>query len=203
MNEQDGAQRIAQERWRQREREGFSAEHDTEHDQGELMDAALCYIGAAATSTAPNARFALAPVKDPPADWPWAEEWWKPTWSDPVRNLVKAGALIAAEIDRLVSGATGDADEHAVEWTDPVPVAIYKLFCEGAAALRLDGSLPAAAVVGELTRLLKRIADRLMPSAPNSRRRLAEILIDAQLGDGRMDYSSLIEHLLARDALLK
>ena len=27
-------------------------------------------------------------------------EWWKPS-IDPVRNLAKAGALIAAEIDRL------------------------------------------------------------------------------------------------------
>ena len=35
-------------------------------------------------------------------DWPWAKKWWKPS-DDPVRNLVKAGALIAAEIDRLES----------------------------------------------------------------------------------------------------
>lgn len=41
--------------------------------------------------------------------WPWDEEWWKPS-EDPVRNLVKAGALIAAEIDRLqrVDGGEGD-----------------------------------------------------------------------------------------------
>jgi len=31
--------------------------------------------------------------------WPWGKEWWKP--SDRRRDLVKAGALIAAEIDRL------------------------------------------------------------------------------------------------------
>ena len=29
------------------------------------------------------------------------EEWWKPTPKNRVRELVKAGALIAAEIDRL------------------------------------------------------------------------------------------------------
>ena len=34
-----------------------------------------------------------------PRDWPWEPEAWKPTY--PVRDLVKAGALIAAEIDRL------------------------------------------------------------------------------------------------------
>jgi hypothetical protein len=32
--------------------------------------------------------------------WPWDQDWWKPS-PDPIRNLVKAGALIAAEIDRL------------------------------------------------------------------------------------------------------
>jgi len=32
---------------------------------------------------------------------PFDEEWWKPSPDDPVWQLVKAGALIAAEIDRL------------------------------------------------------------------------------------------------------
>ena len=35
--------------------------------------------------------------------WPytWAEKWWKPSPGDRIRELEKAGALIAAEIDRL------------------------------------------------------------------------------------------------------
>ncbi len=33
--------------------------------------------------------------------WPWEMAWLKIS-EDPVRNLVKAGALIAAEIDRLL-----------------------------------------------------------------------------------------------------
>ena len=37
------------------------------------------------------------------SDWPWPPEFWKPS-DDPVRNLVKAGALIAAEIDRQAGG---------------------------------------------------------------------------------------------------
>ncbi len=36
------------------------------------------------------------------AGWPWFDGW-KPDLSDPIRNLVKAGALIAAEIDRLAT----------------------------------------------------------------------------------------------------
>jgi hypothetical protein len=35
-----------------------------------------------------------------PKDWPWDLSWLKPS-PDPKHNLVKAGALIAAEIDRL------------------------------------------------------------------------------------------------------
>jgi hypothetical protein len=33
--------------------------------------------------------------------WPWDREWWKPTPNNRIRELAKAGALIAAEIDRL------------------------------------------------------------------------------------------------------
>lgn len=32
---------------------------------------------------------------------PWDNEWWKPSPDDRKRELVKAGALIAAAIDRL------------------------------------------------------------------------------------------------------
>ena len=34
--------------------------------------------------------------------WPWNVVWWKPTPDDRIRELAKAGALIAAEIDRLI-----------------------------------------------------------------------------------------------------
>lgn len=44
----------------------------------------------------------------PPDGWPWAPEWWKPS-NDPVANLVRAGALIAAELDRLAR-ATSPAE---------------------------------------------------------------------------------------------
>lgn len=39
------------------------------------------------------------PRADVPELWPWPSEWWKPT--DVRRDLVKAGALILAEIERL------------------------------------------------------------------------------------------------------
>jgi len=40
-----------------------------------------------------------------PTMWPWHQGWWKPSPNDRIRELVKAGALIAAEIDRLQRGA--------------------------------------------------------------------------------------------------
>lgn len=79
-----GASMIAAERQRQIEVEGWTHEHDDEHRHGELVSAAVCY-----------AKPALADTY-----WPWDPFWWKPS-DDPIRNLVKAGALIAAEIDRL------------------------------------------------------------------------------------------------------
>lgn len=33
--------------------------------------------------------------------WPWNWNWWKPTPDDRIKELRKAGALIAAEIDRI------------------------------------------------------------------------------------------------------
>ena len=81
-----GIELIAEERKRQVDEEGWTEEHDDQHTCGELKIAAACYTT----------------LSDHPAPsfWPWLIEWWKPS-GDPIRNLVKAGALIAAEIDRL------------------------------------------------------------------------------------------------------
>jgi hypothetical protein len=84
-----GATLIARERQRQIDEEGWTPEHDDLHRHGELLEAAECYAYAARSG-----------ILHPPRGWPWEPSWWKPT-DDPVRNLVKAGALIAAEIDRL------------------------------------------------------------------------------------------------------
>lgn len=89
-----GANKIAEERGRQVVAEGWTVEHDDDHCAGELSAAADCYLLAA------KRRFeGLKVSTTPPTSWPWSIEWWKPS-PDPVRNLVKAGALIAAEIDR-------------------------------------------------------------------------------------------------------
>ena len=89
-----GIELIAEERQRQIEVEGWTAEHDDLHDMGELVAAAMCYL------THPDDR-AEEFGDDPPIWWPWELMWWKPEPLNRIRELQKAGALIAAEIDRL------------------------------------------------------------------------------------------------------
>ena len=83
-----GVELIAAERQRQIDVEGWTPEHDDTHSSGQMLAAANCYIRKT------QGRDWLI------SGWPWADECPKPS-KDPVRNLVKAGALIAAEIDRL------------------------------------------------------------------------------------------------------
>lgn len=93
-----GIELICEERQRQISQEGWTAEHDDQHSCGELSVAAAIYA-------APGAAQGL-PVGQRPRNkilpfWPWDIGWYKPTPDNRVRELVKAGALIAAEIDRL------------------------------------------------------------------------------------------------------
>lgn len=96
----DGAQLIVDERDRQIVEEGWTPEHDAEHDEGALTAAALAYTQHAALQVHNAPLAASEEFREPPDVWPWGDSWWKPS-DYPVRNLAKAGALIAAEIDRL------------------------------------------------------------------------------------------------------
>lgn len=86
----NGVELIAAERTRQVGVEGWSPEHDDEHGDGELAVAAACYAVPRGSVAASAARA---------QHWPFEPEAWKP--GDRIRELAKAGALIAAEIDRL------------------------------------------------------------------------------------------------------
>ncbi len=125
-----GIELIADERQRQIDSEGWTADHDDEHTDGSLAFAAICYA-------APDLLFRKDELaagnfyRDP---WPnsWDRRWDKrPYFSgsrDNVSNtvgdpdlytdeerldlLVKSGALIAAEIDRLQrAGHTAEGTE--------------------------------------------------------------------------------------------
>jgi hypothetical protein len=91
---------IASERARHLAVEGWTPEHDDEHSKGELAQAAACY-----------AWPPMRPIEVKKA-WPWRGDEWKPELfgvgagefektEARIRVLAKAGALVAAEIDRL------------------------------------------------------------------------------------------------------
>ena len=88
----DAARDILAERARQISAEGWMPKHDDAHDKGEIASAAAAY---AAASTFYHADPYAAVL----SIWPWKRAWLKPT--NPRRDLVKAGALILAEIERL------------------------------------------------------------------------------------------------------
>ena len=93
---------VLAERRRQIEREGWTPEHDDEHNAGEMARAAACY-----------ALFNTAPT---PTMWPrqWDASWWKP--KDDRSNLVRAAALLLAEIERLDRADTASRQAAAAPW---------------------------------------------------------------------------------------
>lgn len=113
MISEGGLHAIIAERWRQRCDEHWTPEHDDEHRAGELAWAAVCYAApgpvrgqrtiALPCNCAPGAEcihryFPSSIWSDP---WPWSKEWDKRSKHDRIKQLAIAGALIAAEIDRL------------------------------------------------------------------------------------------------------
>ena len=76
---------VFAERQRQKAVEGWAEHHDDNHDCDELAKAAACYATA-------------YPGDVLPKYWPWDADWWKP--KDRRRNLVRAAALLLAQIER-------------------------------------------------------------------------------------------------------
>ena len=116
---------VISERRRQIDSEGWTPEHDDQHVDGSLALAAACYAegqggafrmdvvtddvsGWRGDTPVWGKRKVLVPIM-----WPrsWSARWWKPS-PDRRRNLVRAGAIIIAEIERLDRAAlnTGESD---------------------------------------------------------------------------------------------
>jgi hypothetical protein len=96
-----GAELIAAERRRQVAEKGYDAEHDDAQTDGSLLTAGIliaCDV----------AGHALANVDPPDLNGPWPDALLlhvrEKHAGDEVRQLVIAGAMIAAEIDRLLRG---------------------------------------------------------------------------------------------------
>lgn len=109
---------IQQERQRQIQK-GFTPEHDDKHTDGELAEAASVYAGFATSIIFPidniytkdkEVSKSAAKVENTDAvilvpkihRWPFDKADFKPTPNDRIKELTKAGALIVAEIDRLL-----------------------------------------------------------------------------------------------------
>ena len=93
-----GASLIAEERRRQIEEEGFDAAHDDDQSSEDLVAAATSY--ALQSIRGRYGKLIGAKLEELQVlIWPWADKWWKP--KDELRNLIRAGALISAAIDRI------------------------------------------------------------------------------------------------------
>jgi hypothetical protein len=91
-----GIELIAEERQRQIEKECWTPKHDDQHNTGDLAHAATAYASAELYRRTTSEGY-----DNTPHIWPFERKWWKPTPKNRIRELQKAGALIAAEIDRL------------------------------------------------------------------------------------------------------
>lgn len=96
-----GIELIAEERQRQIEVEGWTQEHDAIHGDQSIAYAAACYAIPKDGRNIYAGQGGLSNVIR--VLWPWDINWWKPTPENRIRELQKAGALIAAEIDRIQS----------------------------------------------------------------------------------------------------
>jgi len=100
----NGVTMIADERQRQIKEEGWTPKLDASLTGFCLATAGAAYaLNAASVHSDYHQSHKARYAKHATEDWPFDLDYFKPTPNDPIRQLVKAGALIAAEIDRLIA----------------------------------------------------------------------------------------------------
>lgn len=107
---------VIAERRRQVQEEGWTAEHDDQHEKCELAKAAVAYAYFATRGDDVREHY-----NDGALDvrnmvvwkrvWPWSQDWWKPKTQR--FDLIRAAALILAEIERI--DRKYDAEQWAPE----------------------------------------------------------------------------------------
>lgn len=90
---------IGNERVRQIDVEGWTQEHDDQHDGGEMARAGACYALSAGWELDPGNGPAFEFTDVDELAWPWESKWWKP--KSPRLDLIRAAALIVAEIEKI------------------------------------------------------------------------------------------------------
>jgi hypothetical protein len=126
----DAARDVLTERRRQVDGEGFTIEHDDEHDAGDLASAASAYALNAACQLNPFMKAPLCETsladelcadtgnRKVPTMWPlnWGAEWWKP--KRPREDLVRAAALILGEIEHIDRDPGDESGNHNINGGD-------------------------------------------------------------------------------------
>ena len=93
---------VIYERQRQINQEFYSTENDDEYKQNELLRAAVCYAeNVIRRGWVFDSNFGpdVYQEEEVPDLWPWDLDFWKPR--NPRRDLVRAAALLIAEIERI------------------------------------------------------------------------------------------------------
>lgn len=91
-----GIELIAIERKRQIEELGFDYTNDALYANEQLAIAGSCYAMPTNKRNFQSKNFYITLIS---MYWPWSITFWKPTPKDRIKELSKAGALIAAQID--------------------------------------------------------------------------------------------------------
>ncbi|WP_313582549.1 hypothetical protein [Acinetobacter variabilis] len=93
---------VINERQRQINQESYSTENDDEYKQNELLRAAVCYAeNVVRRGWVFDSNFDpdVYQEEEVPDLWPWDIDFWKP--KNPRKDLVRAAALLIAEIERM------------------------------------------------------------------------------------------------------
>ncbi len=92
---------VAKERARQINDEGYKREHDDEHTDGSLADAAACYAANSKISPLYRVSYTSYYIQDIYPVWPWEVGYFKKEKHPRKKQLIISAALLNAEYDRL------------------------------------------------------------------------------------------------------